>query len=298
MPTVEDSKIGIFATPAPYSSGTTTDDPSQNRLQKAGLEKNGNAAGSSNTPGTVGFNNKVNDWRIRISVAADSGILYRDSNPGVMKYLKETDGVIFPYVPQITVGYNARYGSQQLTHTNYTNYFYEASEVQSIQISGDFAVQNDFDAQYFLGVLYFFRAATKMFYGNSGIYQGAPPPIIYLDGYGSHYLPHVPCILTQFSHTMPSDVDYLETEIRTKGQTTFIDSASKRSITAEEVAARQSKGQTGGFISTETVDISKTRLPTSSQINVTLQPVYSRTKQKEFDFNAFARGDLLSKGFL
>jgi len=291
MPTVENSKIGIFSTPTYAVSGPTQSgpgSPSADRLAKAGLLP------TPEKPGTVGFTNATNDWRLRISVSAESGILYRDPNPGLLKPLIATDGVIFPYVPQVTVAYAARYGSQQLTHTNYTNYFYEASEVQSIQISGDFTVQNDFDAQYFLAVLYFFRASTKMFYGNSGTYQGAPPPMVYLDGYGSHYLPHVPCIITQFSHTMPNDVDYVETQVRKKGLTTNIDSATKRTLTAEEAA--QKKGV--GVITTESVDITKTRLPTSSQISLTLQPIYSRTRQRSFDYNAFARGDLLSKGFL
>jgi len=303
MPTVEDSKIGIFATPQPAISGAVnksstsgSGDPAESRLQKAGLQKDGGAIGSS-TGGqapVIGFDKSASEWRIRVSVSPNAQILYRDPNPGVMKYLKDTDGVIFPYIPQVTVAYQARYGSQPLTHSNYTNYFYEASEVQAIQISGEFSVQNEFDAQYLLGALYFFRASTKMFYGNSGAYQGSPPPILYLDGYGAHYLPHVPCLLTQFSHTMPNDVDYLETTVTAPGQTTLIDSATKQQISPEEAAKK--KGQ--GVITTTTSDVSKTRLPTVSTISITLQPVYSRTKQRDFDFSAFARGDLITKGII
>jgi hypothetical protein len=304
MPVVEDSKIGIFATPQPAISGAVnksstsgSGDPKESRLQKAGLQADGSAMSSSMTGGqapTIGFDKSGSEWRIRVSVSPNAPILYRDPNPGVMKYLKDTDGVIFPYIPQVSVTYQARYGSQPLTHSNYTNYFYEASEVQAIQISGEFSVQNDFDAQYLLGALYFFRAATKMFYGNSGTYQGSPPPILYLDGYGAHYLPHVPCLLTQFSHTMPNDVDYIETTVQSKGQTTSIDSATKQQISPEEAAKRQGKG----VITTETTDISKTRLPTVSTISITLQPVYSRSSQKSFDFNAFARGELITKGII
>jgi hypothetical protein len=260
---------------------------------KAGLQADGTArtAGMSATQApTVGFDRSGEEWRVRISVAPTAKILYRDPNPGVMSLLKDTDGVIFPYVPQVTVAYQARYGSQPLTHSNYTNYFYEASEVQAIQINGEFSVQNEFDAQYLLGVLYFFRAATKMFYGNSGIYQGSPPPILYLDGFGAHYLPHVPCLLTQFSHTMPNDVDYLEMTYQSKTTTkTTIDAATKLPTT-----------KTGaGTITTETAELpAKTRLPLVSTISITLQPVFSRTKQREFDFAAFARGDMITKGML
>lgn len=311
MPVVEDSKIGLFAPNKDSQLNPTLDaegraaflarqksavsgtgDPKDSRLIKAGLQADGTALSSSSASGTptIGFDRSGEEWRVRVSVAPAAKILYRDPNPGVMSLLKDTDGVIFPYVPQVTVAYQARYGSQPLTHSNYTNYFYEASEVQAVQINGEFSVQNEFDAQYLLGVLYFFRAATKMFYGNSGTYQGSPPPILYLDGYGAHYLPHVPCLLTQFSHTMPNDVDYLEVTYQGKGTTkTTIDSATKLPTT-----------KTGaGTITTETGELpSRTRLPTVSTVSITLQPVFSRTKQREFDFNAFARGDMITKGML
>jgi len=304
MPVVEDSKVGLFATPVygnaglgnnptadqiPKNSVSGSGDPAQARLSKAGLSPGGAmTTGMGAEAPIIGFDKSGEEWRVRISVSPKAQILYRDPNPGVMKYLKDTDGVIFPYAPQVTVSYAARYGSQPLTHTNYTNFFYEASEVQAIQISGEFSVQNDFDAQYLLGALYFFRAATKMFYGNSGTYQGAPPPLVYLDGYGAHYLPHVPCLVTQFSHTMPNDVDYIETTVTSKGESKTIDSATK-----------QPTSKTGaGTITTESSNVNKTRLPTVSTISITLQPVYSRTKQKEFDFGAFARGDMITKGML
>ena len=311
MPVVEDSKLGLFAPNKNSQLNPTLDaegraafaerqkatvsgsgDPKESRLLKAGLQADGTAIGSSTggTPPVIGFDRSGEEWRVRVSVNPGAPILYRDPNPGVMAYLKDTDGVIFPYVPQVTVAYQARYGSQPLTHANYTNYFYEASEVQAIQINGEFSVQNDFDAQYLLGALYFFRAATKMFYGNSGTYQGSPPPILYLDGYGAHYLPHVPCLLTQFSHTMPNDVDYVETTYQSKTTTkTTIDTATKLPTT-----------RTGsGTITTETAELpARTRLPTVSTISITLQPVYSRAKQREFDFNAFARGDMITGGVI
>ena len=94
-----------------------------------------------------------------------------------------------------------------------------------------------------------------MFFGNSGEFQGSPPPIVYLDGYGKHYLPHVPCLITNFSHQMPPAVDYISA----------------------------SNGQ---------------RIPTLSNIQVTLQPVYSRKRQLEFSFEQFAAGQQLDKGFI
>lgn len=215
------------------------------------------------------------DWRVRVSVAKGSKVLYDSAQPGLMQPLVSTDGVIFPYVPSVTVSHAAKYNSQPLTHSNYNNYFYEGSEVQEITITADFTVQTLTEASYFLASLYFFRSATKMFYGNSGQYQGSPPPIVYLDGYGAHYLPHVSCVVTRFSHTMPTDVDYMEVSV-TGG-------ASSGTGTVAETVNSQ-----GGAS-----NISSTRVPTVSQFTIALQPVYSRNLQANFDFDAFARGDLI-----
>ena len=40
------------------------------------------------------------------------------------------------------------------------------------------------------------------------------------------------------------------------------------------------------------------RIPTLSNIQVSLQPVYSRVRQLEFNFDKFAAGQQLDKGFI
>jgi hypothetical protein len=176
-----------------------------------------------------------------------------------------------------------------LTHSNYAQYFYESSAVASINITGDFTVQNEEEAKYFLAGIYFFRACTKMFYGFSEAYQGSPPPIVYLDGYGQHYLPHVPCVVTGFSHTMPGDVDYLEVNTP-KSMTTTKSKADNSS------SYYQLPGQGAGAgteLTTQTINTAFDRVPTASTFNVTLQPVISRTQAMNFDYSAFARGALI-----
>jgi hypothetical protein len=169
------------------------------------------------------------------------------------------NGVIFPYTPQVQVQYTARYANQKLTHSNYDAYFYEGSEVQAITLTGDFTVQNIREGQYLLACIYFFRAATKMWFGQGTNHVGNPPPMVFLDGYGTHYFPHVPCVVTSFSHTMPQDCDYVEVPM--VGTTTAT---------------------------------SSTRLPTTSQISITLQPVYSRKSLAEqFNLDDFAAGKLV-----
>jgi hypothetical protein len=238
-----------------------------------------------------------NDWRVRISINPSSKILYWDPSssgnvPGLVAPLKQTDGFIFPYVPSVTVAHSANYQTQQLTHSNYAQYFYESSSVAAINISADFTVQNLDEARYFLAGIYYFRALTKMFYGMSSDYQGSPPPIVYLDGYGQHYLPHISCVVTSFSHTMPNDVDYIEVStpqsVTTKSTSNTL-SGTYGSITLPSVNGTNA----GNEILTQTINSAFNRVPTSSTFSLTLQPVISRTQAIAFDYKEFARGGLI-----
>jgi hypothetical protein len=238
--------------------------PSDLRLQAAGLFPGG--ANTNISPGlnvipTMGSSTQK-DWRVKITIA-DWGI-FSTAPTDLISPLVRTNGVIFPYVPSISVTHNARYQEQALTHSNYKNYFYEGSDVAPISIAGDFTVQNVEEGRYLLAAIYFFRAATKMFFAN-GENLGNPPPLVFLDGFGEHYFPHVSCVLQQFVHTMPNDVDYIQIPVTT-----------------------------GGIPSTATTSGQTVRLPTTSQIQIQVQPVYSRKNvYDKFNLRDFAQGKLL-----
>lgn len=248
-------------------------DLSAARLAAAGL--NAGAANSVRQTLNVGFNygndtaiDAKSDWRLRVSVS-DTVFGQLFSGPLSMP-LRPGQGVTFPYTPQVSVTHTARYGAQQLTHSNYAAYFYEGSEVAAINIQGDFTVQNAAEGQYLLAAIYFFRTVSKMFFGQDQL-AGCPPPMVFLDGYGSHYFPHVPCVLTSLTHIMPNDVDYVEFPVNTSLQNYI--------------------NQTFGANLVDT-----TRLPTSSQIQITLQPVYSRANiHNNFTLRGFAEGNLLGE---
>lgn len=307
----KDSSIGqSLSAGVSKITGSLTGSASSARLAAAGLAKNGlplsnlsslSPGGGNNLSG-AGAGPSGTDWRVRVSVSPSSGILYwSEGGGGIQAPLKTTDGVIFPYVPSLTVAYSAKYNTQPLTHTNYQNYFYESSEVQNISLQADFSIQNTDEATYFLAALYFFRSATKMFYGQSGVYQGSPPPIVYLDGYGAHYLPHVPCVITSFSHTMPQDVDYLEVKISKPGDSKVSSATTSGSTSSGGVGITLPKvanTNAGNDITTTEVNTFTNRVPTFSTFSLSFQPVYSRIRQREFDYGAFAKGDLITKGFL
>lgn len=230
------------------------------------------------------------DWRVRISLAPNSNYFYNDPSNNLLSPLRtevannstsavvqginslfgsggqSRVGVVFPYTPTVTVQHSANYAAQKLTHSNYTQYFYENSEVGAISINGEFTVQNVNEGQYLLATIYFFRSLTKMFFGRDSM-AGNPPPIVYLNGYGEYYLPNVPCVVTSFSHTMPDSVDYMD---------------------IPEPGLNYNPGVTRPVLNS-------TRLPTTSTISLTVQPVYSRLAQSQgFNLSDFARGALVN----
>ena len=268
-----------FAPQSPYTAPASS---SAARLAMSGLVEGATNALATVAGKVFNFNflsangntiDPLDDWRVRISLQPGAAAMFYDNaNNPILYPLSQTRGVIFPYTPQITVSHAARYGNTPLTHANYASFFYEGSEVQSINVNATFTVQNIEEGQYFAAVIHFFRSMTKMFYGNSQL-AGTPPPMVFLDGYGEAYMPHVPCVVTSFSHTMPEDVDYLEVPV---------------GVRLNNVAGQQI--QTSNFAS-------RTRLPTSSQISLTLQPIYSRQNvSQNFTLEKFASGSLIQGG--
>lgn len=258
---IQQAKDTVSAAAGKAVVAFTSNNPTLTRLAGAGL--NFGAANSNVKAGQplIQFGGGMDktgssgkDWRVKVALPAGSPI-FAPAFGGVMYKLRNDKGVVFPFTPTIALSHTAKYESQSLVHSNYNFYSYTGSETGAITVTGDFAVQNREDAHYLLGSIYFFRACTKMFYG-SGEYVGNPPPIVILSGFGRMVLPKVPCIVTQFSHTLPNDVDYI------------VDS------------------------DTSSVNDDCNWLPAHSQLSVTLQPVVSRNKQSYFDLNQYAAGGL------
>jgi hypothetical protein len=151
------------------------------------------------------------DWRVRLSLAPNSGYLYNALNvQGILQPLIKTNGVVFPYTPSIQVQYSAHYDNYDLTHSNYKIYQYKNSSVDTIQISCDFTAQDTAEANYLLAVIHFFKSVTKMFYGQDSIPKiGTPPPLCFLTGLGSFQFDNHPLAITNFAYNLPTDVDYI-----------------------------------------------------------------------------------------
>jgi len=156
------------------------------------------------------------DWRFRISLAPGSTYLYNDPEAresvwNILNPLFVTQGVVFPYVPQVSVSYNANYEPTDLAHTNYRIYQYKNSNVGDISITADFTAQDTHEANYLLAVIHFFKSVTKMFYGGDlNPIRGTPPPLCYLSGFGQYQFNYHPVAITSFNYTLPTDVDYIK----------------------------------------------------------------------------------------
>jgi hypothetical protein len=150
------------------------------------------------------------DWRVRLSLAPGAFYLYKDETNELLAPLRSTDGIIFPYTPTISVTYAANYQSVAPVHSNYKIFQYENSYVDTVSITCDFTAQDTEEAKYMLAVIHFLKSVTKMFYGQDfNPKPGTPPPLCYLFGLGEFQFNAHPLAITNFTYSLPNDVDYI-----------------------------------------------------------------------------------------
>lgn len=258
------------------------------------------------------------DWRVRLSLAPGANYLYKNSTPGILAPLAKTDGVIFPYTPSIETAYKAKYNAYDLVHSNYRGYFYQNSSVDEIQIKGTFTAQDTREAAYLLAVIHFFRSVTKMFYGQDP-QAGAPPPICYLNGLGQYQFREHPVLVSSFTYSLPTDVDYirangfnnigLNLENRRNqssgpgpgGSLGTVISIANRLFNNKLKPGATQNGPSQSAVNqnvTNQSSVNSTYVPTKMDISISLLPVQTRNQvSKQFSVEKFARGDLLRGGF-
>ena len=183
------------------------------------------------------------DWRVRIDC---NFALFGDA----FSRLQATSGLVWPYLPNITLVSRANYTQIDPVHNLQPFQAYKNSQVEDIQISGDFSVETEADAEYWIQATTFLRTSTKMFFGQ-GPNVGNPPVICNLTGYGSRVFNSVPVVIKSFSIDFKEDVNYMKYQGR---------------------------------------DTSPTWVPVLSTISVTVAPVYNRTRLRRFNLQDFANG--------
>lgn len=172
-----------------------------------------------------------NDWRVRLTCQWN---IFKGNQ--LFTLLENTGGVVWPYMPNITVSTKANYTNIEPTHNNYPFYAYKNSVVDDISISGEFSCETETDAAYWIAATTFFKTATKMFFGQ-GEFAGNPPLICNLTGYGSSIFDKVPVIVKSFSVDLKDDVNYVR--CNTFGTNTWVPVLSTITVVVSPVYNRQ-----------------------------------------------------------
>ena len=239
---------------------------------------------------------QAGDWRVRLSLADNANYLYKASPVGpLLAPLQDTNGIVFPYTPSISVAYLANYDTTALTHSNYRVVQYQNSAVENVTIGCDFTAQSVQEANYVLAVIHFLRSVTKMFYGqdNEPI-RGTPPPLCYLTGLGQYNFSAHPLVITGFTYVLPTDVDY----IRAVPQDPPPRDNSQVLSSLRIGQGDQSGASPGGLPSPPNFSPGSeppTMVPTKINIQIQAVPVVARnTISNEFSVREYATGALLA----
>ena len=250
------------------------------------------------------------DWRVRLSLAAGADYLYNATPNGILWPLKQTGGVIFPYMPKIDVAYKADYDSYTLTHSNYKGYFYKSSYTDAVSLTATFTAQDTSEANYLLAVIHFFRSVTKMFYGQDA-QRGAPPPLVYLTGLGAYQFAAHPCVVNSFQYSLPNDVDYIRAGSPNINGTNLITRRARQDLPTDPITGAvkrlenlfSSQGIIKGAITSPPAPPtlgknSPTYVPTKIDCSISLLPMQTRAQVSQvFSLKSFANGDLIKGGF-
>lgn len=200
------------------------------------------------------------DHRVRIKPLNPEqfyGVRGEEESQGehLLSIIRETNGVIFPYTPNITYGHNVNYNTSAITHANQDYFFYDNTSAVQFQISAKFTAQNEREAKYFLAAKHFFQVASKMRFGDEDEDRGLPPPMLVFSGYGDLMFNNLPIIMNSFNVDLTDDVDYTQVEM----------------------------------LGTENW------VPASALFQFTFTVQQTPLKQRTFNFDRFASGDLLKE---
>lgn len=123
-------------------------------------------------------------------------------------------GVIFPLTPTIQMSHNASYGTYDVTGSIYQQNYYMNTPNPTMSVTALFPANTEDEARYSVAAIHFFRTCTKSDFGSqAGATAGTPPPILKFNAYGSTHASNIPCIIRNFTYTLPEDTDYVEVEV-------------------------------------------------------------------------------------
>lgn len=180
----------------------------------------------------------------------------------LMRPIAESNGLVWQNTPSILMSGGAEYHSHMGQGMQYPINTYLNATPMQIPVTSDWSANNIAEARYILALLVFLRIATKGYYGDSAVANGAygtPPPVLVFEYLGDHGFNKVPVTVVNYQVEFSPNVDYVPVHIN------------------------------------DTV----TYVPTMMNVMVTLQPQYTPQKmRRRFDVNAIANGASYKDGFI
>lgn len=216
--------------------------------------------------------------RLQPKPGGAEAILGTKNSTNLLFPLYSTNGVLFPYRPNVVTGSVSEYENIPFVHSIYTYNYYVRSYPKAISITADFTAQSNDEALYLLSVLHFFRAVTKSYFGVSPYNQaGTPPPTLIFNYLGEHLFSNVPVVVKNFDYTLPNTVDYVAVD--TTGKV----------ASSPNIKVTLPAGNSGGY----------TWVPTHLSVSLELETQYIPIKlRNEFNLNTFRKGKMMGDGYI
>ena len=224
--------------------------------------------------------NDKQDWRVKLTIPSGSPMeeyFFAKGSNELLKPLYGMKGIFWPLTPTMIIQHSANYNPLAQTHSNYPFQAYQNSQVDQMNIIGEFPVQNQQDAAYWVATVNFLRTVTKMFFVKDDELKGNPPPILHLSAYGDHMFDKVPVVINTFNVELRAGIDY----ISTRQDTVYTKKANAFHNVHKDQFDPNAMDQTWA--------------PTLSNISVLVTPIYSREAIKNFNLREFALGKLRGK---
>ena len=211
---------------------------------------------------------------------------------GIISPLRATNGMVWMYQPLITYQQGTTYTSIELTHANTELYAYTRTNALKFTVDGKFSVQNQTEGVYALACIHFLRTVTKMWFGQNDPNAGTPPPVLWFDAYGDYMFNQLPVIVTEFSITLPDEVDYVpinnsylsKSTTDSKGTTTSTSTGIPTTLDTKALTGTNLSGNSAWLPAVFNITVSLTVQQTPSNL------------RNVFSLDKFRTGELMKSG--
>lgn len=151
--------------------------------------------------------------RLRAMTGQENQVYGPEGEDNVLAPLHRTNGLLFPYTPQISVSQAVDYHTIALTHSIGDIEAYNRTQSPTINVSARFTVQNQMEGAYAIAALHFLRTVSKMYFGQqdagdeNGNRAGTPPPVLIFNGYGNYMFNNLPVVLKSHNYSFDDHTD-------------------------------------------------------------------------------------------